>query len=139
METLTFHSLRGGQTTGARARSSRVAVEPDEKIEYTLEVDDRRRVPPLRRLCPCFSLWCCLPCVLLLLVPPLLGASLETVSLSSALVASAADGTGTTSALNRNDALAPSGTAGGASDGRLALLVLELPRRRPASAPSSTG
>ena len=60
METLTFHSLRGGQTTGARA---------EEKIEYTLKVEDRRRIPPLRRLCPCFSLWCCLPCVCLLLLP----------------------------------------------------------------------
>ena len=61
MDTLTFHSVCGS-STGARPGTA-------PKVEYKVELTDKRRVPPLRKLCPCFSLWCCLPIVLVLIVP----------------------------------------------------------------------
>lgn len=64
---LTFHSLRG-QETGKEAGA---IVNPKRKILVyeNAEVRDERRIPPLQQLCPCFTLWCCLPWVLLLLFP----------------------------------------------------------------------
>ena len=52
METLTFHSLRGGQTTGAK--EDKLGLREKVLVYDSVEVVDRRRVPPLRRLCPCF-------------------------------------------------------------------------------------
>ena len=65
MQQLTFHSLT---STGATSES---ATKPTRKVlvyENT-EVVHKRVVPPLRRLCPCFSLWCCLPWIIILAVP----------------------------------------------------------------------
>lgn len=65
MQTLTFHSLTGtGATSEKAARPTRKVL-----VYENTEVVDRRVVPPLRRLCPCFSLWCCLPWILILAVP----------------------------------------------------------------------
>ena len=64
METLAFHSLKG-QETGEAIK------DPERKILVyeNAELVDNRRIPPLQKLCPCFTLWCCLPWVLILLFP----------------------------------------------------------------------
>ena len=61
---LTFHSLRGQETGKAIANPKRKIL-----VYEDAELKDERRIPPLQQLCPCFSLWCCLPWLLLLLVP----------------------------------------------------------------------
>jgi hypothetical protein len=61
---LTFHSLKGQETGKAVANPKRKIL-----VYENAELVDNRRVPPLRRLCPCFSLWCCLPWLLILAVP----------------------------------------------------------------------
>ena len=62
MEALTFHSVVG---TGQSLKNPRRKI----LVYEDAEVVDNRRTPPLRRLCPCFSLWCCLPWILILVVP----------------------------------------------------------------------
>ena len=62
MQSLTFHSVIG---TGQAVKNPKRKI----LVYEDAELVDNRRVPPLRRLCPCFSLWCCLPWVLILLVP----------------------------------------------------------------------
>ena len=63
---LTFHSLVGvSQSTGQAISNPKRKI----LVYENAELVDNRRIPPLRRLCPCFSLWCCLPWVLILLVP----------------------------------------------------------------------
>ena len=53
---LTFHSLRGQETGKSIANPKRKIL-----VYENAELKDERRIPPLRQLCPCFSLWCCLP------------------------------------------------------------------------------
>ena len=62
MEALTFHSVVGTDQSVTNPRRKILVYED-------AEVVDNRRTPPLRRLCPCFSLWCCLPWILILVVP----------------------------------------------------------------------